>query len=149
MGIRCGLSLRKAHRLRAFENRVLRKIFGPKRDEITAEWRRLRDELRVVCFTFLMAQQPLVGQGLLIVEGLQLQSYAARSVGLLWTSDQPDTETSTWQHNAHKRQKSMPSARFEPAIPASERLQTHALDRASTRTGCNLFCSPDIVTVMW
>jgi len=95
MGIRCGLSLRKAHRLRAFENRVLRKIFGPKRDEITAEWRRLRDELRVVCFTFLMAQQPLVGQGLLIVEGLQLQSYAARSVGLLWTSDQPDTETST------------------------------------------------------
>jgi hypothetical protein len=29
------------HRLRVFENRVLRRIFGPKREEITGEWRRL------------------------------------------------------------------------------------------------------------
>jgi hypothetical protein len=28
----------------AFENRVLRKIFGPKRDDVTEEWRRLRNE---------------------------------------------------------------------------------------------------------
>jgi hypothetical protein len=28
--------------LRVFENRVLRRIFGPKRDEVTGEWRRLR-----------------------------------------------------------------------------------------------------------
>jgi hypothetical protein len=27
-----------------FENRVLRKIFGPKRDEVTGEWRKLHDE---------------------------------------------------------------------------------------------------------
>jgi hypothetical protein len=27
------------HRLRVFENRVLRRIFGPKRDEVTGEWR--------------------------------------------------------------------------------------------------------------
>jgi hypothetical protein len=32
------------HRLRVFENRVLRRIFGPKRDEITSEWRRLHNE---------------------------------------------------------------------------------------------------------
>jgi hypothetical protein len=32
------------HRLRAFENRVLRRIFGPKRDEVTGEWRRLHNE---------------------------------------------------------------------------------------------------------
>jgi hypothetical protein len=32
-------TLRKGHRLRVFENRVLRRIFGPKRDEITGEWR--------------------------------------------------------------------------------------------------------------
>jgi hypothetical protein len=32
---------RKEHRLKVFENRVLRKIFGPKRGEITGEWRRL------------------------------------------------------------------------------------------------------------
>jgi hypothetical protein len=32
------LTLRENHRLRAFENRVLRRIFGPKRDEVTGEW---------------------------------------------------------------------------------------------------------------
>jgi hypothetical protein len=31
-------------RLRVFENRVLRRIFGPKRDEATGEWRRLHNE---------------------------------------------------------------------------------------------------------
>jgi hypothetical protein len=38
------LTLREEHRLRVFENRVLRKIFGPKRDEVTGEWRRLNNE---------------------------------------------------------------------------------------------------------
>jgi hypothetical protein len=33
--------LREECRLRIFENRVLRRIFGPKRDEVTGEWRRL------------------------------------------------------------------------------------------------------------
>jgi hypothetical protein len=32
------LILREDHRLRAFENRVLRRIFGPKRDEVTGDW---------------------------------------------------------------------------------------------------------------
>jgi hypothetical protein len=32
------------HRLRVFENRVLRRIFGLKRDEVTGEWRRLHNE---------------------------------------------------------------------------------------------------------
>jgi hypothetical protein len=32
------------HRLVVFENRVLRIIFGPKRDEVTGEWRRLHNE---------------------------------------------------------------------------------------------------------
>jgi hypothetical protein len=36
--------LREEHRLRVFENRVLRRIFGPKRDEITGEWRKLHNE---------------------------------------------------------------------------------------------------------
>jgi hypothetical protein len=35
------LTLREEHRLRVFENRVLRRIFGPKRDEVTGEWRKL------------------------------------------------------------------------------------------------------------
>jgi hypothetical protein len=38
------LALREEHRLRVFENRVLRKIFGPKRDEVTGEWRRRHNE---------------------------------------------------------------------------------------------------------
>jgi hypothetical protein len=37
------LTLRKECRLRVFENRVLRRIFGPKRDEVTGEWRRLHN----------------------------------------------------------------------------------------------------------
>jgi hypothetical protein len=38
------LMLREEHRLRVFENRVLRRIFGPKRDEVTREWRKLHSE---------------------------------------------------------------------------------------------------------
>jgi hypothetical protein len=38
------LTLREEHRLRVFENRVLRRIFGPKRDEMTGEWRKLHNE---------------------------------------------------------------------------------------------------------
>jgi hypothetical protein len=38
------LTLREKHRLKVFENRVLRRIFGPKRDEVTGEWRKLHNE---------------------------------------------------------------------------------------------------------
>jgi hypothetical protein len=38
------LTLREEHRLRVFENRVLRRIFGPKRDEVMGEWRKLLSE---------------------------------------------------------------------------------------------------------
>jgi hypothetical protein len=37
-------TLREEHRLRVFENKVLRRIFGPKRDEVTGEWRKLYNE---------------------------------------------------------------------------------------------------------
>jgi len=43
----CGtwsLTSRELRRLRVFENRVLRRIFGPKRDEIIGEWRELHNE---------------------------------------------------------------------------------------------------------
>jgi hypothetical protein len=36
--------LREERRLRAFENRALRRIFGPRRDEVTGEWRKLHNE---------------------------------------------------------------------------------------------------------
>jgi hypothetical protein len=58
-------------------------------------------------FLFLMAQHPLVGQGLLII-------------ALYLTT-----------HNTHNRQTSMPPAGFETTMPANEWPQTHALDRAA------------------
>jgi hypothetical protein len=38
------LTLREEHKLRVFENRVLRRIFGPKRDGVTGGWRKLYNE---------------------------------------------------------------------------------------------------------
>ena len=38
------LTLREERKLRAFENTVLRRIFGPRSDEVTGEWRRLHNE---------------------------------------------------------------------------------------------------------
>jgi hypothetical protein len=38
------LTLREEQRLRVFENRVLRRVFGPEMEEVTGEWRRLRNK---------------------------------------------------------------------------------------------------------
>ena len=43
-GLTWSLTLREEHRLRVVENRVLRRIFGPKRDGVTGEWRKLHNE---------------------------------------------------------------------------------------------------------
>ena len=43
----CGtqsLTFREERRLRVFENRVLRRVFGPKRGEVTGEWRKIHNE---------------------------------------------------------------------------------------------------------
>ena len=43
----CGtwfFTLREKRRLRVYENRVMRRIFGPKRDEVTGKWRKLHNE---------------------------------------------------------------------------------------------------------
>ena len=43
----CGtwsLRLREKRKLRVFENKVLRRIFGPRRDEVTGDWRRLHND---------------------------------------------------------------------------------------------------------
>jgi hypothetical protein len=45
MGVKTwSLTLKEERRLRVFENRVLRRIFGPKRDKVTGEWRKLPNE---------------------------------------------------------------------------------------------------------
>jgi hypothetical protein len=38
------LTLREKSRLRVFENRVLRRIFGPRRNEVTGDWRKLHEK---------------------------------------------------------------------------------------------------------
>jgi hypothetical protein len=43
------LALREEHRLRVFENRVLRRIFGRKKDEVTGGWRKPRKRNFVIC----------------------------------------------------------------------------------------------------
>ena len=43
------LTLREERRVRVFENRVLRRICGPKRDEITEEWRKLHKKELMIC----------------------------------------------------------------------------------------------------
>jgi hypothetical protein len=44
------VTVRKEHRLMVFENRVLSKVFGPKRDKVTGGWRKLHnEELRDLC----------------------------------------------------------------------------------------------------
>jgi hypothetical protein len=80
-----------------------------------------------------------VGQGLLIVEVLWWYSDAAQSVGLFWTSDQPNAETSTWQHTTFATDK---FTCFPPPLRVRNRnpkkraaADPCALDREATRIG--------------
>jgi hypothetical protein len=94
-----------------------------------------------------MAQQPPVGQGPLIIEASRSHSDTLHSVVLLWMSDQPDTENFTWQHTTLTRDRHLcPPVRFEPAVPAVERPQTHTLDRAATGIGTAL---PESLICNW
>jgi len=67
---------------------------------------------------FFMAQQPLVDRDLLVIEASLLHPDSSHSVGLLWTSDQPDTQTSTWQHTTLTGERYLYSpSRFNPHNP--------------------------------
>ena len=87
---------------------------------------------------FCVAQQPKSGLGGMTVDVSRSHTTThihtcTQSVGLPCTSDQLVLQTATCTaRNKHKRGAPMPSAGFEPAIPARERPQTHALDRAAT-----------------
>jgi hypothetical protein len=54
--------------------------------------------LEPIIFFFTIVQQPPVVQGILIIEESRLHSETPQLVGILWTSNQPVAETSTWQH---------------------------------------------------
>jgi len=67
-----------------------------------------------------MAQQALIGKGVLFIEASRSHSDTPSSVALLWTSDQPDLETCICTtYSIHKRQTAMLPAGLKPAVPAS------------------------------
>ena len=59
-----------------------------------------------------------------------------------WSARRRDLYLTT--HNTHNRETSMPPVGFEPTIPASERPQTHTLDRCASGTGCRRYCGHEI-----
>jgi hypothetical protein len=57
------LTLREEHRLRVFENRVLRGLFGPTRDEVTGEWRKFHNgELRNLTHKQILLERSIQGE---------------------------------------------------------------------------------------
>jgi len=84
---------------------------------------------------FFLAQQPPVGQGVLIQE--VSRSHTHITVGRTpldeWSSRRRDLYLKI--HNTHNRQTPMPPVGFKPTVSASERPQTDALYRAATGIG--------------
>ena len=79
-----------------------------------------------------ITQQPLVDQGLFIIEASLSHSHSHTTLGRTPLDKRSNQRRYLYPktHNTHKRQTSMRPVRFEPAIPVSEQSQTHALDRA-------------------
>ena len=85
-----------------------------------------------------MAQNPLVGQGLLIIEASRSHSETTHSVGLLWMNDQLYAQTSTCTtHNIHNRQTYMPPTGFEPQ---SQQASGRAATGIGTLTCNTIYC---------
>ena len=76
--------------------------------------------------------QPPVGLCFLIFEVSRSHSDTPHSVGLLWTSDRPVAETSTWQHSTRDRHP-CPRRDTNSQSKHCDRPQTHDLDRAASR----------------
>jgi len=84
-----------------------------------------------------MTQQSLVCRALLTLETSRSHSIIHTTLCRApldeWSARSTELHLAT--HNTPKRQTFIPPARFEPAIPASKRTQTHALDRVATWIG--------------
>ena len=84
-----------------------------------------------------MARQPLGGLERLIVRGFKITLLRHNTFGRTPLDERSSLPRDLYLtiHNTYKRQTSMPSAGFEPAIPVSEPPQTHTLDRTATGIG--------------
>jgi hypothetical protein len=60
--------------------------------------KRKKDDYAKTKVKIFLERQPLVGQSFLVIGASRSHSDTLHSVGLLWTSGQPDAETTTWQH---------------------------------------------------
>lgn len=101
----------------------------------------------LIYFTlFSVVKQPNLGLHHLTVEVPRSHTIRrACAVGLLQTSDQYITDAYS-THKKHKRQTSVPSAGFEPTIPAIMQLQTYTLDCTTTRIIPYIFKTPFSLT---
>jgi hypothetical protein len=68
------------------------------------------------------------------------------SVGILWTSDQPQAEASTWRHTTFKRDAYMTREEFEPAIPARKYKSCKLQSRRSADAGSILHNQTQLVS---
>jgi len=83
-----------------------------------------------------VALRPNAGHGFLILEVSRSHTATHQSVGLIWMSDQPVADTSTWQHATLTTDRHpCPLAGFEPTILAGELPYNYALDRMATGMG--------------
>jgi hypothetical protein len=94
---------------------------------------------------FTKTQLPPLGQDLLSIEVSLLHSDISHSMVLLWTSDKPNTETSTWQHTTLSRDRH-PCLRRDSNQQSqkSELPQTHTIDGIITGTGAPCFINVHI-----
>jgi hypothetical protein len=101
-------------------------------------------ESSVFAFFSSTAQQPLVGQVLLIIKTSQSHSNTPHLVGLLWTNDQPASMTPTWQHTTLTRETFMFTVGSKPTIPASQRPKVSPLF-----TPCNIQITWLCTVICW
>jgi hypothetical protein len=93
------LTLRDEHRLRVFENRVLRWIFEPKMDEVTGEWRKLHnEELRD------LYSSPSIIRIINFILGFCI---LLRSLLRLYYSDRQSQQSFLFSHSTHSLQVSV------------------------------------------
>jgi len=105
-----------------------------------------------ICFVhslihaFSKTQEPLVGQGLLIIEASRLYSVShstfSRTPLKEWSVRCRDLYLT--RQNTHKIRISMFLEGFEPTMPASERPQTHTIDGATTEMSCLFLSTPNL-----
>jgi hypothetical protein len=86
------MTLREELRLRVFENRVLRRIFGPKRDEVTGEWRKLHNEKLNDRYSSLNIERVITSKIIKWAEHVALME-EQRSVYKVWMGISGEKET--------------------------------------------------------